>query len=223
MDTALDNVVYSKGIVGGGGIKCNTYDSDGVNDTVNFQQNTNTFISLQGDALNRVQFSRPIRVVDAGGSNQADFVESTNNNVIQFRLGEQKNAFALGATDNTLYLNFSKGDVHLGTTLDTPDNPATITINKVSSGLGNAFEVSGDSVFSGTASTNTLNSEGDKDLLIQRNDIEYIRLQGSDSTVRMNYSLVSTNTYVDNHRPTAFGVDTFYYANNSADNAYIEW
>ena len=32
---------------------------------------------LQGAALNRVQFSRPIRVVDAGGSNQADFVEST--------------------------------------------------------------------------------------------------------------------------------------------------
>ena len=78
LDTALDNLVYRKGIVAGGGIKCNTYNSDGVNDTVNFQQNANTFISLQGDALNRVQFSRPIRVVDAGGSNQADFVESTS-------------------------------------------------------------------------------------------------------------------------------------------------
>lgn len=71
--------------------------------------------------------------------------------------------------------------------------------------------------------TNFIDTYTDTDLILRRNGWEYIRLQGSDSTVRMNYSLVSTNTYVDNHRPTAFGVDTFYYANNSADNFYIEW
>ena len=50
-----------------------------------------------------------------------------------------------------------------------------------------------------------------------------MRFQGSDFTIRMNYSVISTNTYIDNHRPTAFGVDTFFYGNNSADNGYIEY
>ena len=140
MDTASDEVVYVQGILANGGIQCSSYSSNGVNDTVNFQQNSNTFISLQGDALNRVQFSRPSRVVDAGGSNQADFVVSTNSNFIQFRLGQHIGAFASGGAKNTLFLNyFSKGDVYLGTTLDTSPDPApTITINKVSSGTGKA-------------------------------------------------------------------------------------
>ena len=69
---------------------------------------------------------------------------------------------------------------------------------------------------------NFIDTYTDTDLILRRNGLEYIRLQGSDSTVRMKYSLVSTNTYVATHRPTAFGFDTFYYGNNSADNAYLE-
>ena len=49
-----------------------------------------------------------------------------------------------------------------------------------------------------------------------------MRFQGSDFTIRMNYSVMSTNTYIDNHRPTTFGVDTYFYGNNSTDNGYIE-
>ena len=60
-------------------------------------------------------------------------------------------------------------------------------------------------------------------MVINRNGTEFIRLKASDFTIRMNYALISTNTYVDNYRPTAFGVDTFFYGNNSADNAYIEY
>ena len=71
--------------------------------------------------------------------------------------------------------------------------------------------------------TNTINSNGDNDLVFQRNGTEYMRFQGSDFTIRMNYSVISTNTYIDNHRPTAFGIDTFFYGNNSADNGYIEY
>ena len=58
--------------------------------------------------------------------------------------------------------------------------------------------------------TNTINSNGDNDLVFQRNGTEYMRFQGSDFTIRMNYSVISTNTYIDNHRPTAFGIDTFF-------------
>ena len=43
-------------------------------------QNGNTFISLFGDAFNRVQINRFLRVVDDGGSNQAQCVNNNNGN-----------------------------------------------------------------------------------------------------------------------------------------------
>ena len=206
-------------------LRTNTVDTNG-DATLNLNQNNNTFISLQGSTLNRVQINRYLRVVDSGGSTQAQFVESTNGNYIEIRLGNHINAYASGTpvNGNTLYLNYySHGNVFLGSNQDTsPDPIPTITINKFSSGTGNAFEVQGDSVFSGTVSTNTLNSESG-DLVFQRLGTEYMRFQGSDFTIRMNYSVISTNTYIDNHRPTAFGVDTFFYGNNSTDNGYIEY
>ena len=207
------------------GFKTNTIGSDG-NNTLNIQQNDNTFISLQSDALNRVQINRFLRVVDGGGSTQAQFVESTNGNYMEIRLGNHINAYVSGSppNGNTLHINYySHGNVMLGTTLDTtPDPTPTISINKFSSGTGNAFEVQGNSVFSGTVSTNTLNSENG-DLVFERVGTEFMRFQGSDFTIRMIYSVISTNTYIDNHRPTAFGVDTFFYGNNSTDNGYIEY
>ena len=211
--------------------KCNgTFHTNTINsyddNTLTIQQNSNPFIALQGSTLNRVQVNRFLRVVDGGASTQCHFVESTNGNYMEFRLGSYINAYTSGnpVNGNTLYLNyFSHGNVFLGTNQNTGADPIpTITINKVSSGTGNAFEVQGNSVFSGTVSTNTLDSESG-DLVLQRLGTEYIRCQGSDFTIRMNYSVVSTNTYVDNHRPTVFGVDTFFYGNNSTDNGYIEY
>ena len=45
LDTALDNIVCSKGIVAGGGIKCNTLDSDGDSDVL-FKRNNIQFLAL---------------------------------------------------------------------------------------------------------------------------------------------------------------------------------
>ena len=65
----------------------------------------------------------------------------------------------------------------LGTDLNTGGDPTpTISINKFSSGNDNAFEVAGNSVFDGKKSTNTLNSEGDNDVVFQRNDVEFFKL-----------------------------------------------
>ena len=149
-------------------LKSNIINING-NNTLNIQQNNNSFITLLGDTLNRVQVNRFLRVVDSGGSTQCHFVESTNGNYMDFRLGNHINAYASGASSgNTLHLNYySHANVFLGTNQDTsPDNPPTISINKFSSDTGNAFEVQGDSVFSGSVSTNTVNSEGDNDLVI---------------------------------------------------------
>ena len=93
------------------------------------------------------------------------------------RQGRHINAYtAGGANGNILYLNyFAHGNVFLGTDQDTTPDPApTITINKTSSGAGNAFEVQGNSVCSGTVSTNTLDSEGDNDVSFQRNGSTYM-------------------------------------------------
>ena len=56
--------------------------------------------------------------------------------------------------------------------LGSDTSPPTITVN----GNGNAFEVAGDSVFSGTVSTNTINSEGNNDLVFQRNGSQVMKL-----------------------------------------------
>ena len=171
--------VYSRRVItANAGVNSNTYNSNG-NNTVNFQQNDNTFISLQGSTTNRVQVNRLLRVVDGGNSTQCHFVQSTNGNYMSFTLGNHISTYASGgANANTLHLNYySHGNVFLGTNQDTtPDPKPTITINKFSSDTGNAFEVAGDSVFSGTVSTNTLNSEGDNDVVFQRNDVEFFKL-----------------------------------------------
>ena len=156
----------------------NSINSDG-NNTLNIQQNGDSFISLFGDALNRVQINRFLRVVDGGGSNQAQFVNNSNGNYMEFRLGNHINAYSAGTpvNGNTLHLNYySHGDVMLGTNQDTGEGPIpTISINKFKSGAGNAFEVQGNSVFSGTVSTNTLNSESG-DLTIQRDGTDVLNI-----------------------------------------------
>ena len=124
-------------------VKTNTINSNG-NNTLDIQQNGDTFISLLGDALNRVQINRFLRVVDGGNSTQAQFVNNGNGNYIEFRLGNHINAYAAGTpvNGNTLHLNYySHGNIMLGTTLDTGDQTQspTITVNKFSSGTGQRF------------------------------------------------------------------------------------
>ena len=161
-----------------GSVKTNTINSNG-NNTLNIQQNGNSFISLLGDTLNRVQINRFLRVVDGGESTQAQFVNNSNGNYMEFRLGHHINAYASGTpvNGNTLHLNYySHGNVMLGTIQDTGDDPIpTISINKFTSNTGNAFEVQGNSVFSGTVSTNTLNSESG-DLTIQRDGTDVLNI-----------------------------------------------
>ena len=161
-----------------GSIKTNTINSNG-NATLNIKQNGNTFISLLGDVLNRVQINRFLRVVDGGESTQAQFVNNSNGNYMEFRLGNHINAYVSGTpvNGNTLHLNYySHGDIMLGTNQDTGEDPIpTISINKFKSGAGNAFEVQGNSVFSGTVSTNTLNSESG-DLTIQRDGTDVLNI-----------------------------------------------
>ena len=178
--------LYSKRVITAvAGVNSNTYNSNG-NNVVNLQQNGNTFISLQG-GNNRVQVNRFLRVVDSGAGTQCHFVQNSTGNYMSFTLGNHINAYASGGVNgNTFHINYySHGNVMLGTNQDTtPDPKPTISINKFSSDTGNAFEVQGDSQFSGdividtgkSVKTNSINSNGDNDLVFQRDDVEFFKL-----------------------------------------------
>ena len=214
----------------------NTINSNG-NATLNIQQNGNTCISLLGDALNRVQINRFLRVVDGGESTQAQFVNNSNGNYMELRLGNHINPYASGTpvNGNTLHLNYySHGDVMLGTNQDTGADPIpTISINKFKSGAGNAFEVQGNSVFSGTVSTNTLNSESG-DLVFQRLGTEIFKCEtsaGIDNNDILNITPIrggmsASNIYCNSFKNRTLTSDTvFYGANSAGDNRveYMKW
>ena len=178
--------LYSRRVItANAGVNSNTYNSNG-NNVVNLQQNGNTFISLQG-GNNRVQVNRFLRVVDSGSGTQCHFVQNSTGNYMSFTLGNHINAYASGGGNgNTFHINYySHGNVMLGTNQDTtPDPIPTISINKFSSDTGNAFEVQGDSQFSGdividtgkSVKTNSINSNGDNDLVFQRDAVEFFKL-----------------------------------------------
>ena len=178
--------LYSRRVItANAGVNSNTYNSNG-NNVVNLQQNGNTFISLSGNN-NRVNVNRLLRVVDSGNSTQCQFIQSSNGNYMSFTLGNHISAYSSGgANGNTLHLNYySHANVFLGTNQDTtPDPKPTITINKFSSDTGNAFEVAGDSQFSGdividtgkSVKTNSIDSNGDNDVVFQRDDVEFFKL-----------------------------------------------
>ena len=178
--------LYSKRVITAvAGVNSNTYNSNG-NNVVNLQQNGNTFISLQG-GNNRVQVNRFLRVIDSGAGTQCHFVQNSTGNYMSFTLGNHVNAYSSGGGNgNTFHINYySHGDVMLGTNTDTtPDPKPTISINKFSSDTGNAFEVEGDSQFSGdividtgkSVKTNNINSNGDNNLVFQRDDVEFFKL-----------------------------------------------
>ena len=178
--------LYSRRVItANAGVNSNTYNSNG-NNVVNLQQNGNTFISLQG-GNNRVQVNRFLRVIDSGAGTQCHFVQNSTGNYMSFTLGNHINAYASGGGNgNIFHINYySHGNVMLGTNTDTtPDPKPTISINKFPSDTGNAFEVAGDSQFSGdividtgkSVKTNSINSNGDNDLVFQRDAVEFFKL-----------------------------------------------
>ena len=193
-----------------------------------------TLSFLYLEILSIVQINRFLRVVDGGESTQAQFVNNSNGNYMEFRLGNHINAYASGTpvNGNTLHLNYySHGNVMLGTNQDTGEDPIpTISINIFKSGSGNAFEVQGNSVFSGSVSTNTLNSETG-DLVFQRLGTEIFKCEtsaGIDNNNIINITpsgggMSAVNVYCNSFKNRTLTVDTVFYGANSAGDNRIEY
>ena len=216
----VDNTIISckRNLRAGAGLETNTIDTIG-SANLSFQRGGTEYLRFDTTNDNitcskQIVASEGVRVVDSGDSIQCNFVENSTDERMVFSKASQIDTYTTGGINKrTLYLNFdSYGDVFLGTNRDTsPDPKPTITINKFSSNTGNAFEVEGNSVFSGTVSTNTIKSNGDNDLVFQRNGTTYLTLDdanGGDIRASTSITVVNGNNYL--------------YTNNIRDNTGTE-
>ena len=62
LDTALDNIVCSKGIVSGGGFKCNTLDSDGDSNVL-FKRNGSDYITFNTNKIELSHYILPMNLL----------------------------------------------------------------------------------------------------------------------------------------------------------------
>ena len=160
LDTALDNIVCSKGIVSGGGFKCNTLDSDGDSNVL-FKRNGSDYITFN---TNKIELSKSLHlanelVIDAadkltmrpsleGGLNIFDIrnlhpVES--NPMIRFRVGEGGGDTIVCEMRNE-YLSMARNVI-----------------------IGAGYELQ----------TNIIDTNGDNDLVFQRNGTEIVKFNSS--------------------------------------------
>ena len=191
-------------------LEVNTINSSCDNDVI-FKRNDISKLELYND---RVNINNEFRVTKTSDS---------DNFRIQF--SNHLDCYSGSGGANAMLLNYySKGNVFLGS--DQAVKP-TVTVNKFTSDSGNAFEVGGNSVFSGTVSTNTLNSEGDNDLVFQRNGVEYFRLDdltGTDILNVANDKGVSAS-YVFGNRfwNRSVSSDTTFFGSNVAGDDRVEY
>ena len=152
LDTALDNIVCSKGIVAGGGIKCNTLDSDGDSDVL-FKRNNIQFLALDKFTEDTVEkeaiiCSKQLR------ANANMLVNKLQIN--QFPIGIEYSDFRLHDADSVM--RFYAGN---STSVNLQITNNDITLGRVVN-------------CNGGLKTNTIDTNGDNDLVFKRNDVQHM-------------------------------------------------
>ena len=166
-----------------------------VDGDLNIQRSSVNYINLS-NTNDRVELFKYM-AIEVDGT-QMILSNPCSGNYTVHSLGNHISAFASGGLPSVLHLNYySGGDVFLGHDGGAP----TITVNKWSSNTGKSFEVAGVSEFSGGEiiaggglNTNTIDSDGDNDLIIKRNNVEFIKLEKTLGSVEMTAGAKS-NTY----------------------------
>jgi len=151
---------------------------------LNIQRNGTTYIDLL-NINDRVEIFKYLNVTLDGI--QIILTNPTGGNYIVHSLGNHISVFASGGLPNVLHLNYySGGDIFLGYQGGAP----RIIVNKWSSNTGKLFEVVGVSEFSGgeliaggDINTNRINTDGNIDMNIQRNNNTYINLNTANNRI----------------------------------------
>ena len=152
LDTALDNIVCSKGIVAGGGIKCNTLDSDGDSDVI-YKRNNVQFLAL--DKFTEDTVEKEAIVCSKQLRANANILVK-NLQINQFPVGVEYCDFRLETADSVM--RFYAGN---STSVNLQITNNEITLGRVAS-------------CNGGLKTNTINTNGDNNLLLQRNSSTYL-------------------------------------------------
>ena len=156
------------------------------------------------------------------------------------------NYYTQTETDNLLNnkLNVNNPQDIIGNLrLDPTNGLGKIILNAVSPPNANDdFYCNGSAHINGTLRVSLLTSDGDlnadgvnadvfnsnvitNDIIFNHNDVEYMRFQASDNTLRVpnTRSFLSQDVYLDNLRPLSFSNDVVFYSGNSTNDAYKEY
>ena len=203
LDTALDNIVCSKGIVAGGGIDCNTLDSDGDSNVL-FKRNDIQFLALDKFTEDTVEkeaiiCSKQLR------ANANMLVNKLQIN--QFPIGIEYCDFRLHDADSVM--RFYVGN---STSVNLQITNSEITLGRVAN-------------CNGGLKTNTINSNGNNDLLFQRNSITYFKLSLTNKiiTVENDAGLSSPDLFANEFLNRTRQYDTVFWGSHPTADSRVEY
>ena len=208
LDTALDNIVCSKGIVAGGGIKCNTLDSDGDSDVI-YKRNNVQFLALDKFTEDTVEkeaivCSKQLR------ANSNILVNKLQIN--QFPVGIEYADFRLENADSVM--RFYAGN---STNVNLQITNTDITLGRVAS-------------CNGGLKSNTIDTTTDTDLSFRRNGVEFFNFLSSvgvDNNDIINVAegkgISAQHVYGNLFKSRSLGFDTIFYGSNTGATARVEY
>ena len=208
LDTALDNIVCSKGIVAGGGIKCNTLDSDGDSDVI-YKRNNVQFLALDKFTEDTVEKEA---IVCSKQLRANSNILVKNLQINQFPVGVEYCDFRLENADSVMrFYAGNSTSVHLQITNN------DITLGRVAS-------------CNGGLKSDTIDTNTDTDLSFRRNGVEFFNFLSSvgvDNNDIINVAegagISAQNVYGNLFKSRSLGFDTIFYGSNTGATARVEY
>ena len=191
----------SSGYIKGSNIQSNTFNALNLNDIL-FQSNNDTYIQYDVSETKIVAS----KLIQCGGNLKTQEIDT---------IAPLDLVFKRNGVD---YITLTDGQIQFNQPTNLAITPDLSNCVKLT---GEASQtIAGNVVVGGTLNTNTLNSSGNSDIVLQRNGVEYMKLEGTLQAVEMTKG-VKSNTYdsignadVNFRRNTT---DFFYLRNNTLD------
>ena len=191
----------SSGYIKGSNIQSNTFNALNLNDIL-FQSNNDTYIQYDVSETKIVAS----KLIQCGGNLKTQEIDT----IARLDLVIKRNGVD--------YITLTDGQIQFNQPTNLAITPDLSNCVKLT---GEASQtIAGNVVVGGTLNTNTLNSNGNSDIVLQRNGVEYMKLEGTLQAVEMTKG-VKSNTYdsignadVNFRRNTT---DFFYLRNNTLD------
>ena len=187
---SLDNSGYIKG----SNIQSNTFNALNLNN-IFFQSNNDTYLQYDVSATKLVAN----KLIQCGGNLTTQEIDT---------IAPLDLIIKRGGVD---YITLTDGQIQFNQSTNLAITPDLSNCVKLT---GEASQTIADNVVVGGAlNTNTLNSNGNSDIVLQRNGVEYMKLEGTLQAIEMTYDSIG-NADINFRRNT---IDFFYLRNNTLD------